>query len=74
MLVGRFHVAVFIRPAGIDRVRHGAQVFAEGEILGVETAGGGAAFELMGGRRTVVGLDLRSDPAKPPERILQAPR
>ena len=72
MLVGRFHVAVFIRPAGIDRVRHGAQVFAEGEILGVETARGRPAFELMRRRRAVVGLHLRGHTAQPPERVLQA--
>ncbi|MEY2877821.1 MAG: hypothetical protein RLZZ15_201 [Verrucomicrobiota bacterium] len=72
VLVGRLHIAVLIGPGRIDRAGRGAQVRAQREILGVEAARGGPAFELMRGGRAVVALGLRGHAAQAPERILQA--
>lgn len=69
--LGGFDIAVLVGAKGIDRARRGAEVLAEGEIFDIETTGVVGAFELMGDRRTEVGLDLRGDPAEAPERILQ---
>lgn len=57
-LIGRGHM---------DRVRHGLQVLAKGDIVLVEGTLRGSPLGLMGRGRVGIGLQRRSDAAQAPE-------
>ena len=72
MPVGALAIAVFLRPPHVDRARLDAVMRANPQVLRVETTLRAILFQLVGGRRGVVGEQAPRHPAQPPQRSLQA--